>query len=79
MITVHNVQIPTVGTLLESLEKAGFKVESQCRQGYCGACRTMLKQGEVAYATEPLGFTRPGEVLACCCTPTSDIEIQLHA
>ena len=35
------------GTLLEMLEKAGLPVESQCRKGFCGACRTKVTKGEV--------------------------------
>ncbi|MAA92991.1 MAG: hypothetical protein CML21_00505 [Rheinheimera sp.] len=79
MITVQNITIPAVGTLLESLEKAGIPIENHCRNGFCGACRTKLTKGEVEYITEPMGFTRKGEVLACCCKPrfNNDIEIQL--
>ncbi|WP_445767783.1 class I ribonucleotide reductase maintenance protein YfaE [Rheinheimera sp.] len=81
MITVQNRNIPASGTLLESLEKAGVPIESQCRKGYCGACRATLTKGEVEYVTEPLGFTRKGEVLACCCKPKAnfDIEVKLIA
>lgn len=77
MITVHNQTIPTNGTLLESLEKAGIPIESHCRKGYCGACRTTLTKGEVEYINEPLGFIRKGEVLACCCKPLSDLHIEV--
>ena len=79
MITFHKKQIPVVGTLLESLEDAGVKIESHCRSGFCGMCRTKLTKGEVEYLTEPMGFTRNGEVLACCCKPKTDIEIKLIA
>lgn len=81
MITVQNTTIPVVGSLLESLEKAGIPIESQCRKGFCGACRTKVIQGEVEYIHEPVGFTRKGEVLACCCKPKdhSKIEIKLIA
>ncbi len=34
-----------VTTILEQLESAGIQVESQCRSGYCGACR--LKKNRV--------------------------------
>ena len=36
-----------VTTILEQLESAGIQVESQCRSGYCGACRLKKKSGEV--------------------------------
>lgn len=66
------------GTLLEMLEKAGLSVESQCRKGFCGACRTKVTKGEVEYSSEPLGFTRKGEVLACICRPKSNLEIDVR-
>lgn len=77
MITVHNKCIPTHGTLLESLEKAGIQIESNCRQGFCGLCRTKLTKGEVEYIAQPLGFTRNGEVLACCCKPKDNLDIEI--
>lgn len=66
------------GTLLETLEKAGLPVESQCRKGFCGACRTKVTKGEVEYSSEPLGFTRKGEVLACICRPKTNLEIDVR-
>lgn len=63
-------------TLLEVMEQAGLKPHYHCRNGFCGACRVQLIQGEVSYLTDPLAFIRPGDCLACCCTPISDIEIK---
>lgn len=85
MITVkthqHTTNIPSAGSLLESLEMASIQIESHCRKGFCGACRTKLTKGEVDYFAEPIGFTRKDEVLACCCKPrfNTDIEVQLIA
>ncbi|MEZ9856459.1 2Fe-2S iron-sulfur cluster-binding protein, partial [Vibrio breoganii] len=37
---VNNTPIPTDScTALVALERAGYKVNSECRNGYCGACR----------------------------------------
>lgn len=78
MITVNETtHIPAHGSLLESLEKAGIPVESQCRKGFCGACRTKLIEGDVEYIHEPLGFTQKGEVLACCCKAKTDLSIEV--
>lgn len=82
MITVHTNQgtrnlAGTEATILEMLEKEHIKVESHCRQGYCGACRVKV-QGDVEYTTEPLGFHRKGEVLACCSKPKSSLEIDVR-
>ncbi|HHM1868513.1 TPA: 2Fe-2S iron-sulfur cluster-binding protein, partial [Klebsiella pneumoniae] len=45
-----------VTTILEQLESAGIQVESQCRSGYCGACRLKKKSGEVKYDNDPLDY-----------------------
>lgn len=65
------------GCLLEALEAHQVKVESQCRSGYCGACRLRLTRGQVKYLQAPLAFIQPGEILPCCCLPVEDIELEL--
>ncbi|MBR9906721.1 class I ribonucleotide reductase maintenance protein YfaE [Pseudidiomarina donghaiensis] len=62
-------------TLLETLEQAGLEPHYHCRNGFCGACRVQLTAGDVTYINDPLAFIRPGDCLACCCVPASDIEI----
>jgi ferredoxin len=52
-------------------------VEYQCREGYCGSCRTRLVSGQVDWLTEPLAFIQPGEILPCCCRAKGDIEIEM--
>lgn len=74
MITVqagqYNWEIqPHNGSLLDALETASVRIESHCRSGICGACRTKLIEGEVEYTTEPLAFIGDDEVLPCCCKP----------
>lgn len=64
-------------SLLVALESHRVKVEYQCREGYCGSCRTRLVAGEVDWLTEPLAFILPGEILPCCCRANGDIEIEL--
>ncbi|EAA6552171.1 2Fe-2S ferredoxin-like protein [Salmonella enterica subsp. diarizonae] len=64
-------------TLLDALESHNVTVEYQCREGYCGSCRTRLLSGEVDWITEPLAFLQPGEILPCCCRVKDDIEIEL--
>lgn len=63
--------------LLEALEQQGFEPHYHCRDGYCGACRCKLVQGEVDYTLAPIAFIHPGEVLTCCATPKQDIELDL--
>lgn len=64
-------------TVLETLEAHQLQVEYQCREGYCGSCRLRLCQGQVAYRSPPLAYVQPGEILACCCQPISDLELDL--
>ncbi|HEY0209869.1 class I ribonucleotide reductase maintenance protein YfaE [Acerihabitans sp.] len=65
------------GSLLDALEAHQVPVESQCRSGYCGACRLRLARGQVRYHHTPLAFIQPGEILPCCCLPVEDIELEL--
>ena len=64
-------------SLLAALEAHNICVEYQCREGYCGSCRTRLIKGEVSYVGQPLAFIQQGEILPCCCTANGDIEIDL--
>nr|WP_231907415.1 class I ribonucleotide reductase maintenance protein YfaE [Colwellia sp. PAMC 20917] len=63
-------------SLLDCLEKANVEVHYHCRDGFCGACRVTLVEGEISYPQgEPLAFIGDGEVLSCCCVPKSDIKL----
>ncbi|RWR01319.1 2Fe-2S ferredoxin [[Pantoea] beijingensis] len=64
-------------SLLDTLESHNLCVEYQCREGYCGSCRTRLLKGEVCYVAQPLAFVQDGEILPCCCKAKGDIEIEL--
>ncbi|MBE5252324.1 MAG: class I ribonucleotide reductase maintenance protein YfaE [Enterobacterales bacterium endosymbiont of Blomia tropicalis] len=63
--------------LLTMLEKQNICIEFQCREGYCGSCRTRLLKGEVHYAETPLAFVEQDEILPCCCKAKGEIEIEL--
>lgn len=65
-------------TLLECLEAENIEVHYHCRDGFCGACRVKLNQGQVIYPQgEPLAFVADDEILTCCCAPTSNISITI--
>lgn len=67
-------------TLLECLESAQVEVHYHCRDGFCGACRVKLIEGDISYPQgEPLAFVGEGEVLACCCVPVSDITLKIES
>ena len=62
--------------LLECLENSKVEVHYHCRDGFCGACRVTLVEGEIHYPQgEPLAFVGDGEILSCCCVPKSDIRL----
>ncbi|AJQ94043.1 class I ribonucleotide reductase maintenance protein YfaE [Gynuella sunshinyii] len=73
----QKVKFQYASTLLESLEAQGVQVPYQCRDGYCGSCRTTLLAGEVAYLQEPMAWLNDGEVLPCCCVPKSNLSLKI--
>lgn len=63
-------------TLLDCLESANVEVHYHCRDGFCGACRITLIEGEINYPLgEPLAFVGDNEILPCCCVPVTDISL----
>lgn len=88
-VTVHQVNVVTgaeqaktvafqhANTLLESLETQDVAVQYQCREGYCGSCRTQLLDGQVHYIEEPMAWINDDEILPCCCIPKTAISIKL--
>ncbi|QHJ10610.1 putative protein YcbX [Paraglaciecola mesophila] len=62
--------------LLDCLLNNNIAKEYHCKEGFCGACRTQLVEGEVEYLLDPLAFIDDGEILACCCKPLSNIKIK---
>lgn len=66
-------------TLLECLEAADVEVHYHCRDGFCGACRVTLHEGEIHYPNgEPLAFVNPNEILPCCCVPVTNITLEIE-
>ncbi|MCG9696713.1 class I ribonucleotide reductase maintenance protein YfaE [Shewanella sp. Isolate11] len=64
-------------SLLQALEQKQVKIFSECRNGFCGACKTKINRGSVTYHTEPLVELEQDECLPCCCHPQSDIDLDL--
>lgn len=73
----QSVSFQHASTLLESLEAQDVAVQYQCREGYCGSCRTQLLKGQVHYIEEPMAWINDDEILPCCCIPKTDISIKL--
>ncbi|QQX78320.1 2Fe-2S iron-sulfur cluster binding domain-containing protein [Shewanella sp. KX20019] len=64
-------------TLLEALEQKKVTTFSECRNGFCGQCKTKVISGSVSYLTEPLVTLAADECLPCCCIPNTDINLDL--
>jgi ferredoxin-NADP reductase/MOSC domain-containing protein YiiM/ferredoxin len=64
-------------SILELAEACDVPVRWSCRTGVCHTCECGIVDGRVRYAPEPLDQPAPGNVLICCSTPESPIEIDL--
>jgi ferredoxin-NADP reductase len=62
-------------SLLELAENHGIRVDSGCRGGSCGTCRTRLESGEVAYDHPPEAEPEAGTCLLCVATPKTDLVL----
>jgi ferredoxin-NADP reductase/MOSC domain-containing protein YiiM len=64
-------------SLLEFAEACDIPVRWACRVGVCHMCESGLIGGKVGYSPEPLDRPMEGNVLICCSTPLSEIELDL--
>ena len=64
-------------TLLDGLLRTGQDIPYECRQGYCGMCKTRLivHSGDISHTLPPLYLLEQDEYLACCCVATGVIEL----
>ena len=65
------------GSLLEFAEACDVSVRWACRAGVCHACASGLIDGRIGYNPEPLDPPGDGNVLICCSTPLTAIELDL--
>ncbi|MFC3185544.1 class I ribonucleotide reductase maintenance protein YfaE [Shewanella intestini] len=63
--------------LLEALELKQIEVFSECRNGFCGSCKTKINQGSVKYINDPIVELEANECLPCCCIPDSNLDLDL--
>ena len=68
---------PAFRSVLEFAEACDVPVRWSCRTGVCHTCATGLVSGEVQYGLEPLEPPEPGDVLICCCKPSSELVLDL--
>jgi ferredoxin-NADP reductase/MOSC domain-containing protein YiiM/ferredoxin len=65
------------GSLLEFAEACDVHVRWSCRTGVCHMCESGLIDGKVSYAPEPLDPPAEGNVLICCSSPLTAVELDL--
>jgi ferredoxin-NADP reductase len=66
-------------TILEAAEAGGVAIDSLCRAGVCGTCRTRVVDGDVDCESTALDESdrRDGYVLACVTRVTSDCTVEV--
>ena len=80
---IHKDVIPAKATesLVMALERAGIRVETGCRSGECGFCRTKLLSGNVYISPVSDGRRAAdkefGYLHACAAYPLSDVSIKI--
>ena len=80
---VHCDEIParTDETVVVALERAGFPVETRCRSGECGFCRSQLLKGDIYVSPDGDGRRAMDKELGwfhpCSSYPLSDITIKI--
>ena len=74
----RTVRVATGQSLLEAAEAAGIAIESLCRSGVCGTCRTRVVSGEMRCASSMLDDAdrQNGFVLACVSHPHTNCVIE---
>lgn len=57
-------------TVLDALEKAGVEIYSQCKDGYCGACKCKASNPEAVKHNDDIlaSFDKESEILTCSST-----------
>ena len=80
---VHEDVIPAKATesLVVALERAGIRIETGCRSGECGFCRTKVLSGDVYVSPVSDGRRAAdkdfGYFHACATYPLSDVKIKI--
>ncbi len=72
----QELEIDENTNLLALLESKGIVCESQCRSGFCGACRVKKISGNISYDKNIIAFMSEDEVLLCCAKVQSDLVIK---
>jgi ferredoxin len=63
-------------TLLDDLIQNKANVYYQCKDGFCGCCRTMLLSGEIEYVKSIIPVAQKGEIFPCACVAKTSLELE---
>jgi CDP-4-dehydro-6-deoxyglucose reductase, E3 len=79
----HTFTVDPGETLLEAALRQGIGLPYGCRNGACGACKGVLRSGELAYGEYQDRALHPsekaaGKALTCCTQPLSDIVFEVR-
>ncbi len=80
---IHEDQIPAKAneSLVTALERAAIRIDTGCRSGECGLCRTKVLSGDFYICPEGDGRREADKdfnyVHACACYPLSDMTIKI--
>ena len=80
---ISEVQIPAKATesIVVALERAGIRIETGCRSGECGFCRTKVLSGDYFVCPEGDGRRAADKefnyVHACAAYPLSDMKVKI--
>ena len=76
----QSVSINQQDSVLEALEKAGFKIPFSCRSGICHSCMMRTDDQVCAAAQKGLSVNQisQGFFLACSCYPSEDMSVSLR-
>jgi CDP-4-dehydro-6-deoxyglucose reductase, E3 len=79
----HTFSVARGETLLEAALRQGIGLPYGCRNGACGACKGVLRSGELAYGEYQERALHDaekaaGKALTCCTRPLSDIVFEVR-
>lgn len=74
-IAGKNLSFQGHANLLDALEDGDVSIPFDCRTGTCGQCRLNVLAGQTSNLVQPEFVVSPGQVLACCCIPQSDLTL----
>jgi CDP-4-dehydro-6-deoxyglucose reductase len=79
----HTFVVNPGETVLEAALRQGIGLPYGCRNGACGACKGVLRSGELEYGDYQERALRPedkahGKALTCCTKPRTDIVFEVR-